>query len=105
MEISIGEKSCSGSDGGYRAGEAGVEMPAVAEGCVLARSNHARLLQRQDWYVSGAALAHGVHRDSQAREVTPVLAAAMEGLFCKGVSVVDHIGFGGAAAHHVELLS
>jgi hypothetical protein len=80
-------------------------MAAIAERCVLARANRTRSLQRQDWCVSGAALAHGVHRGSQARELTPFLAAAMEGLFYKGVSVVDRIGFGGAAAHHVELLS
>ncbi|GLT53932.1 hypothetical protein SLA2020_271660 [Shorea laevis] len=80
-------------------------MAAIAERCVLARANRTRLFQRQDWCVSGAVLAHSVHRDCQARGVTPFLAAAMEGLFCKGVSVVDRIGFGGADAHHVELLS
>lgn len=80
-------------------------MAAIAERCVLAGANRTRLLQRQDWYVSGAALADSVRWDTQSLEAATFLVSSMVGLCDKGVSVVDRIGFSGPVAYHVELLS
>lgn len=92
-------------DGGYRAGEARVEMAAVPETRVLASPNGVGVLSGQNVGVDRAALAYGVLWMRQIMGAFVVVVDSLERLPCKGCTINDQTGFVFFVRYNVELLS